>query len=921
MFKGLTKRAQRILTVSAQNEARRFRSGELVPEHVLIGMLGDSAGTGPRLLASLAIDFVVLRAILEHAVSGNRNGFFLGDAPLSRRLKSLLETAAEEARQLDVEYIGTEHLVLAAAREHGSVFERFLLERGIGVDQLRVALRLLALPQDGGAIPGTGPEASIQEQKTRQPAQPVRRTATQTGQTAPATPLLDEHSRDLTSMARDGRLDPVIGRETETRRVVRILSRRTKNNPVLIGEPGVGKTAIVEGLALRMARGDVPDGLLGKRLLVLDMASVVAGTKYRGEFEERLKRIMKEIFAAGNVVLFIDELHTIIGAGSAEGTIDASNMLKPALSRGELQCIGATTLDEYRKYFEKDAALERRFQAVLVEQPSLDSTIGILKGIAERYEKFHGVRYAHDAIEACARLAERYVSDRYLPDKAIDVMDEAGAHKKVDNRLPGSELGTMESEIRRLTEEKLALVSTQNYERAAEVRDRVRFLKSELEDLRTRTLREGDLGLVTVDDVRAVVAEMTGIPVERIAEGESHKLAGLEEALHRRVVGQDAAVRTLAASVRRSRAGIADPRRPLGSFIFLGPTGVGKTLLAKTLAENLFGSEDALIRIDMSDFMERHNASRLVGSPPGYVGYDEGGMLTERIRRKPYSVVLFDEIEKAHPDVFNLLLQLLEEGELRDNLGHTVSFRNCVVIMTSNAGTRDLTRGVRLGFGTEDRRFDYDQVRSAALAELKRLFNPEFINRVDEVIVFHPLDRTQISRVLGLELSMLRHRLAEKGLDLELADAATDLLLDQGYDEAYGARPMRRLITRLIEDPLAEILVSGEWTPGSTVLVTRIQDGLALKLTGSGGHSAGKAARSGAGTSGSAVGNSTETRTGRRKTRKKNGNDGVGGRGGGGQGDGGPGSQDGMGGGPDSGGADGPSTDADVEPDQIGRNL
>ena len=600
----------------------------------------------------------------------------------------------------------------------------------------------------------------------------------------------------------------------------------------IFGDPGVGKTAIVEGLALKMAKGDVPDGLLGKRLLVLDMASIVAGTKYRGEFEERLKRIMKEIAASGNVILFIDELHTIIGAGSAEGTIDASNMLKPALSRGEIQCIGATTLDEYRKYFEKDAALERRFQTVLVEEPTIEQSIDILNGIRERYERYHGVRFAQDAIEASVRFADRYVSDRFLPDKAIDVLDEAGARKKVESPNRGPELGAIEAEIRRLTEEKLALVSTQNYERAAEVRDRVRELKASLEQLRQKSAGLGGDGLtVNVDDVRAVVSEMTGIPVERIAEGESERLSSLEDELHRRVIGQDFAVKALAAAVRRSRAGISDPRRPLGSFVFLGPTGVGKTLLAKTLAESLFGSEEALIRIDMSDFMEKHNAARLVGAPPGYVGYDEGGMLTERVRRKPYSVVLFDEIEKAHPDVFNLLLQLLEEGELRDNLGHAVSFRNCVVIMTSNAGTRDLLRGARLGFGAEARRFDYEAVKSSALAELKRLFNPEFINRVDQIVVFHPLDQEQVRAVLELELSRLRRRLAERGVALELDKKAVDKLVEDGYDEAYGARPMRRLITKLIEDPIAAAIVEGQCPPGATARVKEKDGELTVKVT------------------------------------------------------------------------------------------
>jgi len=809
MFKGLTKRAQRVLTVLAQEEARRFHAEQLMPEHVLLAILREADGTGYRLLDSLKIETAELRLELERTVAGRKGGFLLGDVPLSRRLKSMLETAAEEARLSDGEYIGTEHLIVAAARESGSAFEQFLSRYGVFYEQLRAAIRLLSVSEEKRhEIPG---EASS----------PIRKgpLAQQGG-----TSLLDEHSRDLTALAREGRLDPVIGREREIRRVVQILSRRSKNNPVLAGDPGVGKTAIVEGLAQRIAKGDVPDGLSQKRLVTLDLASVVAGTKYRGEFEERLKRIMKEIARAGNVILFIDELHTIIGAGSAEGTIDASNMLKPALSRGEVQCIGATTLDEYRKYFEKDAALERRFQLVLVGEPSVEETMEVLSGIKGRYEEYHGIRYADDAVEAAARYAGRYVSGRFLPDKAIDLLDEAGARRKIEQPSRAPELGAIEAEIRRLTEEKLALVSTQNYEKAAETRDRVRLLKSGLEELRVSGGREGAGGnLVGVDDIRAVVSEVTGIPLERIAEGESDRLLNLEAELHRRVVGQDDAIRALAAAVRRARAGIADARRPLGSFIFLGPTGVGKTLVAKSLAETLFGSEDALIRVDMSDYMEKHNASRLVGAPPGYVGYDEGGMLTEKVRRKPYSVVLFDEIEKAHPDVFNLLLQLLEEGELRDNLGHVVSFRNCVVIMTSNAGTRDITRGTRLGFGSGEVRFDYESVKSSALGELKRLFNPEFINRVDETVVFHPLSRDQVRVVLDLELAGLRRRLAGKGIALEIGHDATERLIKDGYDSAYGARPMRRLITRVLEDPLAVLIVGGSCPPGATA-IARVKD-------------------------------------------------------------------------------------------------
>ncbi|MBP7095186.1 MAG: ATP-dependent Clp protease ATP-binding subunit [Spirochaetia bacterium] len=814
MFKGLTQRAQRVLSVIAQEEAKRSHADQLLPEHVLAAIIRDAEGFGAKAIRALKIDPAELRAELERGAGGRRSGFVLGDVPLSRRLKSLLETAAEEAHLAGSEYIGTEHLVVAAARDAGSTFERFLEERGVFYEQLRAAIRLIGAGERSENAPeGARPDRDA----PREASVPRPRMAAPQART----PVLDEYSRDLTALARSGRIDPVIGREAEIRRVVRILSRRTKNNPVLVGEPGVGKTAIVEGLALRIASGEVPDQLGGKRILSLDIASVVAGTKYRGEFEERLKRIMKEIAQAGDVVLFIDELHTVIGAGSAEGTIDASNMLKPALSRGEIQCIGATTLAEYRKYFEKDAALERRFQLVLVEEPDAEQAVEILLGIKGRYEDYHGVAYGRDAIEAAVGLSRRYLADRFLPDKAIDLMDEAGAKRRIEDPSRPPELPEVEGEIAKLTEEKLALVSTQNYEKAAEVRDRVRRLKERLETIRSawESDRGRMRGLVTEQDVREVVSDATGIPVARLGENESARLLGLEEELHRRVIGQDDAIRAVAASVRRSRAGIADERRPLGSFVFLGPTGVGKTLVAKTLAEYLFGSEEALIRVDMSDFMEKHNASRLVGAPPGYVGYDQGGMLTEKVRRRPYSVILFDEIEKAHPDVFNLLLQLLEEGELRDNLGHTVSFRNAVVVMTSNAGTRDIARGASLGFRAEDARFDLQAVREAALSELKRQFRPEFVNRVDEVVVFHPLGRDEVSKVLTLMLTELERRLAAKGIALELKPAARERLVEKGYEPAYGARPMRRLITREIEDPLADAIIAGKCPPGSTVTV------------------------------------------------------------------------------------------------------
>jgi ATP-dependent Clp protease ATP-binding subunit ClpC len=820
MFKGLTHRAQRVLTVLAQEEAKRSHSDQVLPEHVLLAIIKDGEGIGFKAMRSLKIDTLELRDELERSLEKRRSGVIVGDLPLSRRSRTLLEGAAEEANMSGSDYIGTEHFVVAAAREQGSVLEAHLARIGVYYEQLRAAVRLLR------------ESSASEERKDKAPRgaeRPDGHSETR-AQSSGRTPLLDEFSRDLTVMARDGKLDPVVGRDREIGRVMRILSRRTKNNPVLVGEPGVGKTAIVEALAQRIAIGDAPAALSGKRILALDLAAVVAGTKYRGEFEERLKRIMKEIAQSGGVILFIDEIHTVVGAGSAEGTIDASNMLKPALSRGEIQCIGATTLDEFRKRFEKDAALERRFQSVIIEEPGPLESIEILEGIKSRYEEFHGVTYTRRAVESAVELARRYISDRFLPDKAIDLLDEAGALKKVGGPERPSELAEVEEEIRSLTEEKLALVSTQNYERAAEVRDKVRKLKSRLESLKSawEESGRGEKGSVTEEEVREVLSEATGIPLARLAEGETERLLHLESELHERVIGQDEAIGAVASAIRRSRSGVSDGRRPMGSFIFLGPTGVGKTLVAKRLAEYLFGSEDALLRIDMSDYMERHNASRLVGSPPGYVGYDEGGMLTERVRRHPYSVILFDEIEKAHPEVFNLLLQLLEEGELRDNLGHTVSFRTSVVIMTSNAGAREISSS-GLGFRNEDRLLSYAEIRSSALAELKRRFNPEFVNRVDDIVVFKPLDKGQAREVFELLLAELSRRLGERGIALQMKEAAKAYLADKGYDPAYGARPMRRLLQSEIEDPLSELILAGSLLPGSVAVVDFKDDKLTVR--------------------------------------------------------------------------------------------
>ncbi len=822
MFKGLTQRAQKVLTILAQDEAKRFHSDQLLPEHIMLALLKEGGGLGYKALEKAGVDPAKMQIEIEKEIPRKRGGFILGDVPPSARGKKVLEDSAEEARNLGHEYIGTEHLLLACARESDSVTTRFLAEYGSGCDALREIISDLSGSVQPAASSGTPATRSTQQK---------RKTTGQSASTKKSTPTLDEFSRDLTQYAREDKLDPVVGRGREIQRVIQILARRTKNNPVLIGEPGVGKTAIVEGLAQRIVDGSAPEVLIGKRVMTLDLASLIAGTKYRGEFEERLKRVMKEIITAGNVVLFIDELHTIIGAGGAEGAIDASNMLKPALSRGEIQCIGATTLNEYKKYVEKDAALERRFQTIYVDEPTVEETLEILKGIKERYEDHHNVSYTPGALEISALLSRRYITDRFLPDKAIDLIDEAGSRKRIHNSVRPTELAELDREIEKLNAEKLSLVNSQNYERAAAVRDQVRQLKAKVEEMKTQwkvTLKT-EQNVVDSEDIQYVLSDITGIPLSRIAQSESEKLLQIEAELHQTVVGQDPAIQAVSSAIRRSRTGLSSPRRPMGSFVFLGPTGVGKTLLAKTLAEFLFGSEDALIRIDMSDFMEKHNVSRLVGAPPGYVGYDEGGLLTEKIRRKPYSVVLFDEIEKAHPDVFNILLQVLEEGQLQDSLGHTVSFRNTVLIMTSNAGAREITRESSVGFKTIDGLMDYRDIKSSAMNELKRLFRPEFINRVDEIVVFHSLDHEQVRSILEIELAEVQTRLAEKEITLEVTKRAKEHLIKVGYDVKFGARPLRRTIQREIEDPLAMEILKGRFGEGSHIVVTIRNDKIGFR--------------------------------------------------------------------------------------------
>ncbi|MBU8912720.1 MAG: ATP-dependent Clp protease ATP-binding subunit [Spirochaetales bacterium] len=810
MFKGLTQRAQKVLTILAQDEAKRFHSDQLLPEHIMLALLKEGGGLGYKALEKAGVDPAKLQIEIEKEIPRKRGGFILGDVPPSSRGKKVLEDSAEEARNLGHEYIGTEHLLLACARESESVTTRLLAESGVTVESLRE----IVSDMGGTVTPTTSAPA------TR--SGPSKRKSAAGASAKKTTPTLDEFSRDLTQYAREGKLDPVVGREREIRRVIQILARRTKNNPVLIGEPGVGKTAIVEGLAQQIIEGTAPEVLIGRRVMTLDLAALIAGTKYRGEFEERLKRVMKEIMNTGNIILFIDELHTIIGAGGAEGAIDASNMLKPALSRGEIQCIGATTLNEYKKYVERDAALERRFQTIYVDEPTVEQTLEILKGIKSRYEDHHSVSYTPGALEVAALLSRRYVADRFLPDKAIDLMDEAGSRKRIHNSVRPTELAELEREIEKLNAEKLTLVNSQNYERAAAIRDQVRQLKTKVEEMKTQwkvTLKT-EQNVVDAEDIQYVLSDMTGIPLSRIAQSESDKLLAIEDELHETVIGQDSAIGVVSSAIRRSRTGLSSPKRPMGSFVFLGPTGVGKTLLAKTLAEFLFGSDEALIRIDMSDFMEKHNVSRLVGAPPGYVGYDEGGLLTEKIRRKPYAVVLFDEIEKAHPDVFNILLQVLEEGQLQDSLGHTVSFRNTVLIMTSNAGAREITRDAAVGFKTIEGLMDYRDIKSSAMNELKRMFRPEFINRVDEIVVFHSLDRDQVRSILEIELAEVQTRLAEKEIVLEVTRKAKEHLIDIGFDVKFGARPLRRTIQREIEDPLAMDILRARFGAGSHVVVS-----------------------------------------------------------------------------------------------------
>jgi ATP-dependent Clp protease ATP-binding subunit ClpC len=839
VFKGLTNRVQRLLSTNAQEEAKRFNSDQLLPEHIIIALLKEGGGTACKALMFLRIDIPEFRHILEGSIPRIPGLIVKGDIPPSRRTKNMLDIATEEARAMGSAYLGTEHLLFAAMREQDSTVQVYLNQRAVDTDMMRVIIQT-TFTQPASRNDDFIPVEKFQPYYANRERTAVHhKTDVETERfhrIKPApfpvlTPILDTFSRDLTSLARAGKIDPVVGRKAEINRTIRILARRTKNNPILVGEPGVGKTAIVEGLAQLFVSEAVPEALSGKRILCLDMGLVVAGTKYRGEFEERIKKILREVSQAGNIILFIDEIHSIIGAGSAEGTLDASNMLKPGLSRGEIRCIGATTLAEYRKHFEKDAALERRFQAVIVEEPSFDETLGILNGIQKKYEEHHQVRYSGGAVTLAAKLAQRYITGRFMPDKAIDILDEAAALRKLENREQPPEINGLEDEIAKLCEEKSIYVSAQDYEHAAEVRDKVRVLKTHLEEIRYSWERASinEWPLVTEGDIRRVVTEATGIPVMHLEEQESRRLLYIEDELHKSVIGQDDAIKRIASAIRRSMAGVSSPKRPMGSFIFLGPTGVGKTLLARKLAQYLFADEQALVRIDMSDFMEKHNASRLVGAPPGYIGYEEGGMLTEKIRRNPYRVILFDEIEKAHRDIFNILLQVMEEGELRDSLGHTVNFRNTVIIMTSNAGVREITKDSSLGFTSGSGLMSCAEIESAAMSELRRIFNPEFINRVDEIAVFNPLSRKQIDMIFDIELKELQNRLAEQNYRLKITPDAKRFLVEKGWDAKFGGRPLRRTIQKELESPLSQLILESCWKE-EIVFTASLKNGT-IKLT------------------------------------------------------------------------------------------
>jgi len=815
-----TERVRKVLQM-AREEAQRLHHEYVGTEHILLGLIREGEGVAAAVMQNLNVDLDEIQQKIEETVKKGKAAQTTGpDLPYTSRAKKVLELAMSEARELNHSYVGTEHLLLGLLREEKGIAASVLTDAGVNLDAARAeTLRLL-----GTEMPPQGSGTPPQPGNTPPQATPPK------GEKKSKTPALDHFCRDLTQLAAEQQLDPTIGRAKEIERVMEILTRRKKNNPVLIGEPGVGKTAIVEGLAQLIANGDCPDALREHRVLSLDMAAVIAGTKYRGQFEERLKAVMNEIAQNKNVILFIDELHTLVGAGAAEGAIDASNMLKPALARGELQCVGASTLNEYRKYIEKDGALERRFQTVIVDPPSIEETVEILKGLKKKYEDHHRVIIPDETLVSAAKLSERYITDRFLPDKAIDVIDEAGARARLAAQVPPPEVAHLKEELEKVNTEKEASVRDQNFERAAALRDSERELQGEIRKKQDEweKRRQSHRPTLGEEEVAFIVSRWTGIPVTRLQEAESSRLLRMEEELHESVVAQDEAIRAISRSIRRSRAGLKDPKRPIGSFIFCGPTGVGKTELARSLAKFLFADASSLIRVDMSEYMEKFSVSRLIGAPPGYVGYEDSGTLTKAIRRKPYSVVLLDEIEKAHPDVFNILLQVLDEGHLTDNYGRVIDFKNTVVIMTSNVGARDVAKNKSLGFTAPDFKASFERMSEKVKEELQHTFNPEFLNRLDDVIVFHPLQQEHISKIVGIMLRDVQKRMSEGELTLKLSDAASEFLATNGYDQQYGARPLKRAIQKYIEDPLSEKILIGEFSKGDEIDVDVAEDGQKL---------------------------------------------------------------------------------------------
>ncbi len=813
MFERFTEKAIKVIML-AQEEARRLGHNFVGTEQVLLGLIGEGTGVAAKTLKSMGVNLKDARIEVEKII-GRGSGFVAVEIPFTPRAKRVLELSWDEARQLGHNYIGTEHLLLGLIREGEGVAARVLENLGVDLNKIRAnVVKMLGDSKPQATASGSISSSSSQAAKVK-------------------TPSLDEYGTDLTLAAAEMRLDPVVGREKEIERVIQILARRTKNNPVLLGEPGVGKTAVAEGLAIRIVNAEVPDILDGKKIIQLDMGLLIAGTKYRGEFEERLKKIMDEIRQAGNVILVIDEMHTLIGAGAAEGAIDAANILKPALSRGEIQVIGATTSDEYRKYIEKDSALERRFQPVLIDEPSIDETIEIIRGLKFKYEEHHNLIISDEAIVAATKLSSKYVNDRFLPDKAIDVLDEASSKVRLKVSTLSPEGKELDKELRRIIKEKEEAIRNQEFELASSLRDDEANMKDRIREASEEWKRDNDMNkpTVTEEDVAEVIATMTGVPVTKLTEGESERLLKLEDTLHQRVIGQSDAVVAISKAIRRARVGLKSPNRPIGSFIFSGPTGVGKTELAKALAEAVFGSEDNMIRVDMSEFMEKHSTAKLIGSPPGYVGYDDGGHLSELVRKKPYSVILFDEIEKAHPDVFNIMLQILDDGRLTDAKGKHINFKNTIIIMTSNVGASMITTSGKLGFTTGDdaKKDKYDKLKDTVNEELKKAFRPEFLNRIDDIIVFAHLSKEEIREIVDLMMKDLFKRLAERDLSVEVTDEVKDFLAKDGYNEAYGARPLRRLIQRKIEDQLAEEILTNAYQAGDTILLKLVDEKLVFE--------------------------------------------------------------------------------------------